>query len=170
MAPASGDGELRGSVLEVLGTLLREHRSDDVMALVEKLVARNHELERNLAELLSKRTKTREGISAAQLMLLLDGVSGPSDEERSEADAALREASEIDKAAADARAKAKKPTRRRPRLRRPIPDSLRRVDNPLPVPDQERACPNCGTERTCIDHDITEVIDLIPAEVIVRRD
>jgi transposase len=28
----------------------------------------------------------------------------------------------------------------------------------------------CGTERTCIGHETTEVIDLIPAEVIVRRD
>jgi len=47
---------------------------------------------------------------------------------------------------------------------------LRRIDNPIAVPPTQRACPRCGTERTCIGHDITEVIELIPAEVIVRRD
>lgn len=45
-----------------------------------------------------------------------------------------------------------------------------RVDNPIPVPDAERACPKCGGERKCIGHDVTEVIDLIPAQVVVRRD
>src|SRR5262245_7076444 len=38
------------------------------------------------------------------------------------------------------------------------------------VPESERPCPVCGTERTCIGHETTEVIDLIPAEVIVRLD
>ena len=38
------------------------------------------------------------------------------------------------------------------------------------VPAAERPCPKCGAERTCIGHEITEVIELIPAEVVVRRD
>ena len=38
------------------------------------------------------------------------------------------------------------------------------------MPADQRPCPRCGTERTCIGHDITEVIELIPAEVVVRRD
>ena len=38
------------------------------------------------------------------------------------------------------------------------------------MPAAQRPCPRAATERTCIGHDITEVIELIPAEVIVRRD
>jgi len=167
-APGSGTAALRGSVLEVLEALLREQRNDEVLALVKKLVARNSELERRLAELSSKR-KSREGVSAAQLVLLLDGMPPSNAEELEDADEALRKASEIDKAAAS-RAKTRKPARRQPRLRRPLPDSLRRVANPLPVPDEERPCPICGLERECIGHDITEVVDFIPAEVIVRLD
>ena len=39
-----------------------------------------------------------------------------------------------------------------------------------PGGDYARVCPRCGKERTCIGHDTTEVIDLIPAQVIVRVD
>ncbi len=38
------------------------------------------------------------------------------------------------------------------------------------MPATERPCPKCGAERKCIGHDVTEVIELIPAEVAVRRD
>ena len=62
-----------------------------------------------------------------------------------------------------------KKERRAPK-RRPIPEDLRRVENLIPVPDEARACPICGSERKCIGHDVTPVIDLIPAEVIVRMD
>jgi transposase len=55
-------------------------------------------------------------------------------------------------------------------VRRPPPANLRRVDNPIAVPDDERKCPTCGKERKCIGHDKTEVIELIQAEVIVRVD
>ena len=47
---------------------------------------------------------------------------------------------------------------------------MRRVDNPLRVPAAERPCPRCGAERTCVDHESTEGMELIPAEGIVRRD
>jgi transposase len=38
------------------------------------------------------------------------------------------------------------------------------------VPEAERACPKCGKDRECMGHDVTEVIELVPAEVIVRVD
>ena len=60
--------------------------------------------------------------------------------------------------------------KRQPPLRKPIPDNLPRVDNPILVPKEQRPCPRCGVERQCIGHDVTEVIELIPAQVIVRRD
>lgn len=54
--------ERRGPVLDVLKELLAEGRNDDVVRLVEKLVARNSELEQRLAEIGSRRKKN-EGIS-----------------------------------------------------------------------------------------------------------
>ena len=44
------------------------------------------------------------------------------------------------------------------------------MENVLIVPEAERPCPKCGQLRECIGHDITEVVDLIPAEVVVRLD
>lgn len=62
------------------------------------------------------------------------------------------------------------PPPKQPAVRRPPPPGLRRVDNPIDVPKEERPCPVCGSERTCVGHETTEVIEVIPAEVIVRRD
>ncbi len=44
------------------------------------------------------------------------------------------------------------------------------MPNPIAVPAAERPCPRCGKERRCIGHDIIEVIEPIPAQVIVRQD
>lgn len=153
----------KGRVLDVLKELLAEGRDEDVVALVSQLVARNTELEKKLQKVF---TNKREGMSTSQLVLLLDGlVDAVGLEEINEK---LRTASGIDELAAKAKdVKAAKP---QPPLRKPPPASLRRVDNPIRVPDAERACPQCGKERACIGHDVTEVVDLIPAEVIVRVD
>jgi len=60
--------------------------------------------------------------------------------------------------------------RKQPRMRQPIPAHLPRTRNEIKVPAEERPCPRCGKERHCIGHDVTDVIDLIPAQVIVRQD
>lgn len=172
-ARKASDETLRGGVLDVLSALLSEQRTDEVIALFRKLCARNEELELRLADLLSGRKK-REGVSTAQLALMLDEVAPSNDEDRRKADDALRQASGIDEAAraaaAQTDAQTEAPAPKQPPVRRTIPDKLRRVANPLPVPDDLRACPRCGADRTCIGHDVTEVIELIPAEVIVRLD
>lgn len=154
-------------MLEVLRELLTEGRDAEVLALVSKLVTRNSELERRLAELLSRGRKS-ERVSSDQLRLFLDQLGAAATAELDEANQKLRDASGIDaKTDSDPRTE---PQRKQPPLRRPIPPDLRRVDNPIRVPDEERPCPRCGAERSCIGHDVTEVIDIIPAEVIVRRD
>jgi hypothetical protein len=38
------------------------------------------------------------------------------------------------------------------------------------VPAGQRACPKCGGDRQCVEPHVTEVIELLPPEVIVRRD
>ena len=132
------------------------------MALVTKLVSRNHELERLLAKLREGKNHG-ERISQAQLDLFLAELHKTSDEDLAAANKKLEEAA-TDNAGRPERTKPP----RQPPVRRPPPAALRRVDNPIAVPASERPCPVCGAERTCIAHEITEVIDLIPAEVIVR--
>ena len=178
-APAS---ELGGSVLDVVQALLAENETDAVLQIVSKLVAENADLSRRLAQVKS-RFKTSEKIGRAQLVLFVDALhrgegepdsdeaepDGP--DELDEADAKLRAASGLDdtKDEGDLAELTTRPPRQ-PGSRAPAPANMRRVDNPLRVPMERRACPRCGTERTCIGHDITEVIELIPAQVIVRRD
>lgn len=176
--PAS---ELRGPVLDVIRTLLAENDSEAVLEIVSRLVAENAEMSRRLARIAS-RFKKSEKVGRAQLVLFLDALQrgegependvleayGP--DEIDEADAKLRAASGIDDEKDDDLAKLKTKPPRQPANRTVAPAHLRRVDNPLLVPAAQRACPRCGSERACIGHDITEVIELIPAEVIVRRD
>ncbi len=154
-------------MLDVLRELLTEGRSDEVLALVSKLLARNGELERKLAEALTRGRKN-EGVSSAQLLLMLEELAAAPVEDLEAANRQLRQASAID-AKKDEAGEAE-PPRKQPPLRRPLPPGLRRVANPILVPAAERPCPKCGVERKCIGHDVTEVIDLVPAEVIVRLD
>lgn len=161
----------------MLRELLAEGRSEEVVALVTKLVSRNGELERRLAELLIRGRKS-EGISSAQLQLFLDalaaqeGQGNGADAGGSDLDAAngrLRDAAAAGGTGDPSSSDQTRPARQPP-VRRPPPPQLRRIDNPIAVPKAERACPTCGAERECIGHDVTEVIDLLPAEVVVRVD
>lgn len=172
--------ELRGSILDVARALREENDWDAVLAILSKLVAENADMSRRLARIAS-RFKKSEKIGRAQLVLFVDALGRGEGEPESdddtegvdeldEADARLRAVSGIDDKPDDDLGKVRTRPPRQPANRAPAPDHLRRVDNPLLVPSAQRACPQCGAERTCIGHDITEVIDLIPAEVVVRRD
>jgi transposase len=163
-APIESSGELRGGVLEILVKLLKGGRNDDVIALVEKLVSRNRELETMLARLRESKHRN-ERISSAQLELFLDELRKASGEALADANQKLEKAAEEN----GGRPERTRPPTQPPVRRKPSP-KLRRVDNVIPVPDEERPCPVCGKPRKCIAHEVTEVIDLIPAEVIVRLD
>jgi transposase len=177
-----GTGELRGEVLEVVRALLTEGRSDEVLGVVSQLVAKNSELtvenaelERRLTKLLAYRRKN-EGISTEQLLLFLNELTqrrvndageddGPLSSEMIEANTKLHDASKVD----DEPEPTTRP-KRQPALRKPLPEHFPRVANVIRVPEGERLCPECGSERTCIGHDVTEIAELVPAHVIVRRD
>ena len=183
------EGEHRGDVLEVARELLADGRSDDLLSLVTQLVEQNHDLTTRVAvattraaelqkqlERLQARYKKSEAISKAQLVLFIDAmargeaaeVPADNDDPRLDANDRLRDASGVAEPQDD-EPKTKQPRARPPR-RQPAPAHLPRVPNPLLVPAAERPCPRCGTERTCIGHETTEVIELIPAQVIVRQD
>ena len=172
MATTSAGSERRGEILAMLRELLAEGRDEDVLALVGQLVARNRELERRLFG----RGKKNEGVPEAQLKFWMDqcAVEAGSDEngmdpEVAAANQKLRDASGIDKAGEPSGQSAGR-RKRQPSLRRPVPPSLPRRENLLKVPLEERRCPKCGAERTCIGHDTTEVVELVPAQIIVRVD
>jgi transposase len=151
-------------VLEVFDTLASEGRVEQLRGLVVQLLARNSELEKRLA---LRGFKNSEKVSSAQLLLLIDGLRPGRPQE--EADEKLKVASAIDATRFDGERTTDQPPPP-PRVRRTPPADLRRVDNPIPVPATERACPTCGKERACIGHDVTETIELLPAELIVRLD
>lgn len=156
--------ELRGGVLDVLRELLERDRNDEVVALVSKLVSRNEELERMLASI-RQRKNSSERVSTDQLDLFLDKLRGEVEGELAEANEKLETIAKQH----GGRPQPETPVKQPP-VRRPPPPNLRRVPNPIAVPEAERPCPRCGAERTCIGHETTQVIDLIPAEVIVRLD
>ncbi len=58
-------------------------------------------------------------------------------------------------------------TKRR-RGRRAIPKDLRRVEVVVDLPDSEKTCATCGTERERIGEDVCEKYDYIPAELVCR--
>ena len=170
--------EWRGPVLDALREMLGDHeRSQQVLSIFERLVARNGELELQLSELMSRRNKG-EGVSTAQLLLFLDRLQGgpttddgesassPCTPDLDEANNQLRAASGIDAQCSNAAEPDKPPAQ--PSVRKPFPDQLRREAHVIAVPEAERACPVCGGDRKCIGHDVTEVAELKPAEVFIR--
>ena len=158
-------------VLELIQELLADGRSEEVVAVVAKLVSRNTELERLLRDAKTK-GKSREGVSTAQLVLLMGGLSVETNPTLAEADAKLRASSGLDEKQRldDAKAAEKKSKPREGQTRRTLPTHLPRVENVILVPADQRPCSRCGAAKTCIGHDVTEVLELIPAQVFVRLD
>ena len=58
--------------------------------------------------------------------------------------------------------------RRKKRGRRPIPQSIPRVDVTIDIPEEEKMCP-CGCRMTCIGEEISEKLDFEPAKFQVTR-
>jgi len=158
--------EIKGPVLEVLRELVAGNaHAKEILALVAKLVTRNQELELLCAKL-RERGNRGEHVSEAQLDFFLAELAKQSTPElQAEANRQLGEAAKEHGGRTETPRPPKQPAVRR----RPSP-KLRRVENSIPVPAAERACPNCGKDRRCLFHETTEVIDLVPAEVIVRLD
>jgi transposase len=161
---SSTQTELRGTVLEVVKELLAGRRNDELVAVVAKLVTRNEELERLIMNLRDRKNRG-EHISVDQLDLFMNKLRETAGGTLAAADQKLEDTA---KQNGDRPDKTKPP--KQPALRRPPPPTARRVDNPIVVPADERPCPRCGAERTCIGFETTEIVDLIPAEVIVRLD
>src|ERR1700677_2597579 len=155
--------ERREPVLVAVRELLEQGKHEPVVQIVRQLLARNEDLESRRAG-----SQKNEAVGRDQLLLLLKGLEQkPASEpiEATAADQKLRDASGIDE---DPKPKPKHP--RLPPSRQPFPEHLRREQNLIRVADDQRSCPRCGTERTCIGHDVTETLEVIPAQLFVRQD
>jgi transposase len=51
--------------------------------------------------------------------------------------------------------------------RRPIPETIHREQIEIDVGPEDRRCPDCGEEMTCIGHDTSEDLDYIPAVLFI---
>jgi transposase len=171
------DGEaVSASPIEKARALLDAGNTDELIALIASLLATNSALQQQLAKLNRKAYKTSETVNSAQLRLLLtelekaqeatDAQTGPT--ALQQADAELSAVADLEALKKD-REQPEKKKRKRPAAR-PFPEKLRRIDNVISVSADDLPCPKCGTERVCIGHDVTEVLDRVPAELVVRRD
>jgi transposase len=180
----SSDTETRCDEAPIVSTPLEQAQSlletgdmKGVLALVARLAANNAALQRQLAELDRKRGyKTSEIVTSAQLRLLLTGLeklggeTSPSQDELRNADRELIDAANLGPLKEESDRKKKKTKKRKRPALRPFPDKLRRVEKSISVPDEERPCPKCGQVRACVGHDVSEVLERIPAELVVRVD
>ena len=162
-----------GPLLEVLPVLLAEGRTDEVLAAFRALVARNEKLERQLVSMLRPTSKSNEGVSSDQLLLFLDRLRAATNAEvHDETEVDARLLARADAAGERAREKAlsegMKP--KQLPLKKPLPAHLPRRDNVIDIPEAERPCPTCGSERDVCGDEIAEVLELEPAKLYVRRD
>jgi transposase len=127
-----------------------------VVAFIARMCEVNRELTKKLAELRRKRphSETLERLQR-QLLLPLNGrvaAQAPEDQPAAQAETV--------------------PPRRSRKGRHPgrsaFPAWLPRVEVENPVPPELRICPVCGTQMTTVDHSRCEVLNVIPARVVVE--
>jgi transposase len=165
-AVATKSDEQSTDVLIKLDELLEQGDKTAVKALFSKLISTYN---RQLKEALLKKHDSvkNEGVSTEQLAFLFSQLEQIVNQSAEIADGKLKAAAHNEESPEGKQAK--KPPRQPPR-RREIPPHLPVVMNKIAVPVNERTCGMCGTERVCIGHDTTDIIDIEPARVIVRRD
>lgn len=156
-------------ISEHLRSLLSEDRVDEaiemVLAMLSQLHAKNADLALKLMRLERERSGRRsERIDPDQISLMLERLV----EEMSEqADLSATEAEE--EALAAERAELTPPILRQvPRRRRPSKDLPRRVIR-HELAAEERRCPCCGEPMGQIGEDVSEIVELIPAQFLVEE-
>lgn len=148
------------SVDEAVARLREMHERGDVdgmfaamLELITRLAFDNAKLSADNARLLKRALgQTSERVGGAQLDMLMKLVDAPQDGQESEK-----------------RGKGKQKTRDN-HGRGALPAHLPRIENIVRVEGEERNCPICGKERTCIGHATSETLEYAPAsfKVIVN--
>ena len=90
-------------------------------------------------------------------------------DDAAESEATLHDAAVEDEVRAlQEQAKAKRPRRRKGGRNR-IPESVPREPERVRVPEEERSCPSCGSERVVVGLDASEVLEIVPLRFKVVR-
>lgn len=148
--------EVRGWLEKMVRAMRFVELVTAVVAFITRLCEVNGELQKKLAEVRRKRPRS-ETLERLQRQLLLPfGVltssASPVGPRRPKAD--KRKAARCRKGSHPGRA--------------PLPAHLERIPAPNPVPPELRRCPLCGAEMTTVHHQPCEILDVIPARVVVR--
>lgn len=149
-------GQVRAWMEEMIRTLKFAELVVAIIAFIARMCEINRELTKKLALLRRKRprSETLERLSRQLALPLgeLASAQAQSDEPAAPKDGA--------------------PVRRSRKGRHPgraaFPAHLRRVEVENPVPPELRICPVCGTPMTTVDHARCEVLNVIPAQVVVE--
>jgi transposase len=166
-----------GTTREVVEGLIDDGDKDGVLSVVARLELEIKKLQHDLATLKNGKGRHSEGVTQSQLALLFDELAAlrnaATEPEQAEAvqggtDDTLAKVASLDE---ELKRNARKPRRPPSRPdRRPLPASLQRVDNPLPVPEAECTCPRCAAPMESLKPEIHEVLDYEPGRLFVRRD
>lgn len=172
---ASSQTPWRGTVVQVTSRLFDEGRKDDVLEVVSKLQCEVDTLKRMIADSQRRAAhKSDERVSTEQLQLQLDALQAAlqtqsdderdTDGERDQADQTLDDAAQMQKR------KDRNKSSGRPRGPKKPPGHLRRIPVCIPVPPSERNCEQCGADRQVVGERRSDVIELIPAELVVYEE
>ena len=146
----------------VLVAMAEEKGAEEVITMLIDLLAnaRAHNtqlqvrLEKALRQLYGRKS---EKVSTAQLSLLLQGLSEPAPEAvQDEADEAAGKGDVPQPKDSPRRLGGRKP-------RRDLPANLPRETKTVPVPAGHRVCALCGTDKVCIGHLKSEVLEFVHA-------
>jgi transposase len=138
--------------LQTAHQLIRE-----LLETLAQQVHLNEKLQHQLEQLLRQRYGPKtERIDPAQLLLFAREILG-------QAEPAPAPESAPDSPAPSAPGEPKK----KGHGRKPLPASLPRQTVLHDVPPEQRVCPDCGGQQTCIGQDVREQLEYIPASLVV---
>jgi transposase len=140
--------------LETAHQLIRE-----LLKTLAQQIHLNDKLQHQLEQLLRQRYgKKTEQIDPAQLLLFAQEILAQA--EPTPTPAATSEPAPAPTPAPNA-------AKKKGHGRKPLPASLPRKPVLHDVPPEQRVCPDCGGERTCIGQEVHEQLEYIPASMIV---
>jgi transposase len=148
-----------------LHAMAEEGRVGDIIELVMSLLLRVREENTALAARLQSALRMLYGrrsekVSSEQLSLMLDALGN-------QAPDAAREALGEGPAPEPPHPPQNPKPPRAHKGRGALPDHLPRTPRLIPVPEAERKCAECGAEKTCIGHVRSEILDFVPAQLVV---
>jgi transposase len=157
----------RKETLAEVQVLVNEGRGEAIVALIDRLLDENLRLELLTAKLRKHRYGSKsEKLDPQQLALVEEELA----KESGVVEPPLEPTPErvIDEGQSRPETPEKKPPRRRGH-RKPLPPDLPRQTIPISVPEEQRACSGCKKPMERIGTEVSEVIELIPARIEIRR-